>query len=71
VSCRRGSTTWYGHSSSSFCSQALRLSGSMVASVCERLRGRLFSVCSISVKRLQMRVANMVTPQQWPPFVLL
>src|SRR5262249_21591029 len=30
VSCRRGSTTWYGHSASSFCSQALRLSGSMV-----------------------------------------
>src|SRR5262249_34527904 len=32
VSCRRGSTTWYGHSASSFCSQALRLSGSMVIS---------------------------------------
>src|SRR6516164_5591740 len=30
VSCRRGSTTWYGHSASSFCSQALRLSGSIV-----------------------------------------
>src|SRR5262249_16383027 len=30
VSCRRGSTTWYGYSASSFCSQALRLSGSMV-----------------------------------------
>jgi hypothetical protein len=60
VSCRRGSTTWYGHSSSSFCSQALRLSGSMITSVCQRFRDRLFSVCSISVKRQQMKVANVV-----------
>jgi hypothetical protein len=61
VSCRRGSTTWYGHSASSFCSQALRF---------VRVPGYLFSVsdseinCSllvpISVKRLQMRVADMV-----------
>jgi hypothetical protein len=41
VSCRRGSTTWYGHSSSSFCSQALRLSGSIITSVCQRLRDQI------------------------------
>src|SRR5262249_47515859 len=31
VNCWRGSTTWYGHSSSSLRSQALRLSGSTTA----------------------------------------
>src|SRR6516162_5374949 len=41
VSCRRVSTTWYGHSASSFCSQALRLSGSMINLLpCQRLRDK-------------------------------
>jgi hypothetical protein len=59
VSCRRGSTTWYGHSASSFCSQALRLSGSMV-----NLLNDSEIDCSLSVlfrsSARKTRTANMV-----------
>src|SRR5262249_18625536 len=61
VSCRRGSTTWI---------RALRIellqpSTSFVRAhgqppLCQRLKDELFFVCSISVKRQKMRIANMV-----------